>query len=574
MDNNHIAQFFYKIAEYLEIKGENPFKIRAYNNAARVIESSKSDLSKITDIKELKEIHGVGESIAEKIAEINKTGKCSYLEQLEQEIPKGLVDITTIPGMGPRKAAFLYKEKKIKNVAELKKFAEKGKLHDLKGFGKKTEANILKGIEIKGKFSQRMTIGQALSIAKEIVSYLKNKLNIKYVTEAGSLRRRREDIGDIDILAGAQNKDQAKKIMDVFTDAPFVQKIMAKGETKASVITNDNVQVDLRVVDEASYGAALQYFTGSKQHNIKLRQHAENKGLKINEYGVFRIKDNKKIAGETEESIYNALKLPFIPVLIRETGEEIDAALRDKLPHLVEKKDIKGDLHFHTLKSDGLNSVEEIVKDASAFGYKYIAITDHSQSLKVAHGLSEKDLEKQIDFVEKLNSKNDKFKVLIGTEVDILKDGSLDYPDNLLKKLDIVIASVHSYFKLTKKEMTDRIIEAIKNPNLDILAHPTGRLFGTRDEIDADWDEIFKTAAEYKTALEINSFPDRLDLKDILCRRAKEFGAVFAISTDGHNTNQLEFIEYGINVAQRGWLEAEDIINTKDYNDLMKWLNI
>ena len=573
MDNNHIAQFFYKITEYLELKGENPFKIRAYSNAARIIESHTKDLSKITDIVELRKIKGIGESIAEKIVEINKTGKCSYLEELEKEIPKGLLDITTVPGIGPKKAAFLYKEKKIKSVDELKKYAEKGKLHDLKGFGEKTEENILKGIEVKDKFHGRMTIGQALPAAKEIINYLSKKLKIKQITEAGSLRRRREDIGDIDILASSDDNMPAKKIMDAFTASPFVKEVLAKGGTKSAIISHDDVQVDIRVVEKESFGAALQYFTGSKQHNIILRQYAEGLGFKVNEYGVFRLKDNKKVAGETEESVYKALGLPLIPVPIRETGEEIELALKGKLPKLVEKKDIRGDLHFHTVKSDGFNTIEEIVKDASAFGYEYIALTDHSQSLKVAHGVTEKDKLKQIETIRKLNEKNNKFKILAGAEVDILKYGDLDYPGNILKKLDIVVASVHSYFKFTRKEMTDRIIKAIKNPNVDIIAHPTGRLFGTRDEVEADWDEVFKAAAYYNTALEINSFPNRLDLKDIYCRRAKEFGVLFAISTDGHNTNQLEFIEYGINVAQRGWLTAKDIINTKSYSDLIKWLN-
>lgn len=572
MDNNHIAQFFYKITEYLELKGENPFKIRAYSNAARIIESSIKDLSKITDIDELRKIKGIGESIAEKIVEINKTGKCSYLEELEKEIPKGLIDITTVPGIGPKKAAFLYKEKKIKSVEELKKYAEKGKLHDLKGFGEKTEENILKGIEIKDKFHGRMTIGQALPAAKEIINYLQKKLKIKQITEAGSLRRRREDIGDIDILTASDDEMPAKKIMDDFTASPFVKEVIAKGDTKSAIISHDNVQVDIRVVEKESFGAALQYFTGSKQHNVALRKYAESIGFKVNEYGVFRLKDNKKVAGETEESVYKALGLPFIPVPIRETGEEVELALEGKLPKLVEKKDIKGDLHFHTVKSDGFNTLEEIIKDASAFGYKYIAVTDHSQSLKVAHGVTEKDIQKQIEIISELNEKNDKFKILAGTEVDILKYGDLDYPDNILKKLDIVVASVHSYFKFTKKEMTDRLVKAIKNPNVDIIAHPTGRLFGTRDEFEADWDEVFKAAAYYNTALEINAFPNRLDLKDIYCRRAKEFGVLFAISTDGHNTNQLEFIDYGVSVAQRGWLEAKDVINTRSYEQLIKWL--
>lgn len=563
-----MAQFFYKITEYLELKDENPFKIRAYGNAARIIESSVKDLSKITDIDELREIKGIGESIAEKIVEINKTGKCSYLEELEKEIPKGLIDITTVPGIGPKKAAFLYKEKKIKSVDQLKQYAEKGKLHDLKGFGEKTEENILKGIEIKDKFHGRMTIGQALPAAKEIINYLQKKLKIKQITEAGSLRRRREDIGDIDILAASDDGD-AEKIMDAFTASPFVKEVIAKGDTKSAIISHDNVQVDIRVVEKDSFGAALQYFTGSKQHNVALRKYAESIGFKVNEYGVFRLKDNKKVAGETEESVYKALGLSFIPVPIRETGEEIELAIKGKLPKLIEKKDIKGDLHFHTVKSDGFNTLEEIIKDASAFGYKYIAITDHSQSLKVAHGVTEKDMQKQIEIIRKLNEKNDKFKILAGTEVDILKYGDLDYPDNILEKLDIVVASVHSYFKFTKKEMTDRLIKAIKNPNVDIIAHPTGRLFGTRDEFEADWDEVFKAAAYYNTALEINAFPNRLDLKDIYCRRAKEFGVLFAISTDGHNTNQLEFIDYGINVAQRGWLEAKDVINTKSYEQLI-----
>ncbi|MFH1454311.1 MAG: DNA polymerase/3'-5' exonuclease PolX [Armatimonadota bacterium] len=572
MNNKSISDIFYTIAEYLELKDENPFKIRAYSNAGRTIENLSQDMSKIESVPELRKIQGIGESIAEKILEINKTGGCSYLEELKKDIPPGLLDIMAVPGMGPKKAAQVYKDLGISDVEQLKAFAEEGKLSVLKGFGEKTEANILRGINLRSKLSGRISIGNALPIAKEIINYLKDSLNVKLISEGGSLRRRKEDIGDIDILIGSENKKEALRVMDIFTKAPFTREILAKGDTKSSVINLDGLQVDLRVVDKDCYGAALQYFTGSKQHNIRLRHLAEKEGFKVNEYGVFRLKDGKKVAGKAEEDVYKVFGLPLIPPEIRQTGEEIDIALSGKLPELVERKDIKGDLHIHSTGSDGVNTIPEIAKAASKLGYKYIAVTNHSKSLKIAKGMSIKDLEKQILEIEKFNKADSKIKILAGAETDILKDGSLDYPDSVLKKLDIVIASVHSHFKLPREEMTKRIVKAIKNPYVNIIAHPSCRLWGSRPEIELEWDEIFKSAAEYNTALEINSFPDRLDLRDIYCKRAKEFGCVFSIDTDSHHVNQLEFMEYGVNVARRGWLTAKDIINTKSCSDLINWI--
>lgn len=568
MTNAELAEIFYEIAEFLEMKGENPFKIRAYQKGARAIESSNVEVFNIDSVKELMEIGGIGKSIAEKIIEIKKTGRCQKLENLKKEFPPELLKLIEIPGVGPKKAAFLFKELKIKDISMLEKYAREGKLRDLHGFGEKTEKNILEGIDFKKTYTGRVPIGEALPQAKEIIDYLKKKFRIDLISEGGSLRRRKDNIGDIDILAA---HSKINEIMEAFTSLSGVKKILAKGETKSAILTGKNLQVDLRVVPEESYGAALQYFTGSKDHNIALRKLAESLGYKVNEYGVFSTKDNQKAAGDTEESVYKVLGLQFIPPEIRETGKEIELARKNKIPELIEYKDLKGELHCHSNWSDGSNKLEELAEFAKKKGFEYLGVSDHSRSLKVAKGLSVENLRKRNKLIDKINASYKNFKLLKGTEADILPDGSLDYPDNILKELDFVIGAVHSNFKMKKEEMTKRIIKAMQNPHVHIIAHPSGRLLGTRKEYELDWDEIFKEAQKTRAVLEVNAYPDRLDLQDFRCQRAKEMGIYMVINSDAHNLHQIEWLEYGINVARRGWLEAKNVINTFKLKDLMKF---
>lgn len=569
MDVHNIAEIFFEIAEFLEMKGENPFKVRAYDKAARIIDGLTRPIEYYAEKGELESIPGIGKSIAEKIAEILKTSKCQYYEDLKKEFPPAILTLMNIQGLGPKKAYVLYKELKIGSVEELEKAAREGRLRDLKGFGKKTEENILKGIEMAKSQGGRLLIGGALPMAEEIIAHLKKLPEVRAISEAGSLRRRKETIGDIDILVASND---SKPIMDAFVRLPLVKEILAKGDTKASVLTTANLQVDLRVVSPESYGAALQYFTGSKEHNIKLRTMAEAMGYKINEYGVFRVKDNKKMAGETEESVYKVLDLQMIPPEIRESGEEIKAARKGEIPRLVELEDIKGDLHVHSHWSDGVNTFEELAEQAQSIGYEYVGLSDHSQSLKVAKGLTPERMKKQGKEVDELNKKFKNFTILKGVELDILSDGKLDFEDELLEKLDIVTASVHSHFKQDKKTMTDRLCSACKNPNVDIIGHPSGRIIGQREGYEVDWDDFLKTAAKTKTAVEINSFPERLDLRDIYCKELKDLGGKVAINTDAHNIHQFGWMKFGVSVARRGWLESKDVLNTYGKDKLMKWL--
>jgi DNA polymerase (family 10) len=438
----------------------------------------------------------------------------------------------------------------------------------LPGIKEKTEQNIIKGIEMVKRGLERMTLGTALPIANEIVNQLSKLSEVKRISIAGSLRRRKETIGDIDILTTSSN---SKKVMDTFINLPQVDRVLVRGDTKSSIITYDGIHVDLRVVEPESYGSALAYFTGSKAHNIRIREIAMKNNLKINEYGVFNEKTNMKIGGENEEEIYQILNLPFIVPELREDRGEIEAAKENRLPNLVKLSQIKGDLHVHTTWSDGGNSIEEMLKAAQEIGYKYLTICDHSQSLKVAGGLSEDKLSEQIEKIKELNSKYKDFDILAGSEVDIKADGSLDYPDELLKKLDIVVAAIHTRFKMPRDEMTRRIIKAIQNPYVNILAHPTGILLGVRDAYEIDLDEILRVAKRNNVALEINAFPERLDLNDINCKRAKDYGVLISINTDSHITNQLNYMTLGVSVARRGWLESENIINTKPIDEIISF---
>jgi len=570
MENTEFAKIFWEIAEFLELKNENRFRIRAYQKAARNIEAlseNLEDIYKKGGIKALEEVPGIGEGIAEKVENIIKTGKLPQHDKLLAQFPKSFITLMGTPGLGPKTAILLYKKLKIDSLEKLKKFAKAGKLRGLPGFGAKKEENILKGIELKERVKGRFLISEALAYAEPIVESLKKLKEVDQILPAGSLRRWQETIGDIDILVTSKNPE---KVVNTFTSLPQVDRILAKGPTKSSVILKNGMQADVRVVEPNTFGAAAHYFTGSKQHNIEIRTLGVKKGLKISEYGIF--KGKKRIGGKEEVDVFKAVGLPFIPPELRQGTGEIEAARKGKLPKLIELSDIRGDLQMHSKYSDGANTIEEMVEKAKKLGYEYIAITDHTKSTRVAGGQTEKEVLKELAYIDKLNSKLKGFRIIKGAEVDILPDGSLDYPDSVLKELEVVIAAIHSNFKMEKAKMTRRIIKAFQNQYVNILSHPTGRLIGVRDPYEVDMEEIIKAAKDTGTYLEINSFPERLDLCDIHAKRAKEEGVLISIDTDAHSAIQLEYIKYGVMTARRGWLEKKDVVNAQPIDKLLKLL--
>lgn len=566
MLNLEIAQIFYQMADFLEMK-EVEFKPRAYEKAARVLESMEEDVKKIYQeggIKALKEIPGVGEAISKKIEEYIKTGRIKEFNRLKKECPVRIDQLTRIEGLGSRKIKVLYKKLKIKTLKDLEKAAKKGKIRDLEGFGEKSEENILQGIEFVRRSKGRFLLGEILPVTREMISELDKLKEVGRISPAGSIRRMQETIGDIDILITSQKPG---KVMEYFVKMPEVVKVWAKGPTKSSVRLKGGFDCDLRVIKNESFGAALQYFTGNKDHNILTRRIAIKKGLKLNEYGVF--KNERKIAGKNEKEVYQAIGLPYIEPEIRNNTGEIEAASEGKLPKLIDYNDIKGDCHVHSKWSDGSHTIEEMAKAAKKMDYQYIAITDHTGSLSIAGGLNEKELLKQMKEIDKINQKISGIKILKGCEVNIKQDGSLDIKDEVLAKLDIVVAAVHSGFKMSKEDMTKRIIKAMENPNVDLIAHPTGRLIMRRKGYELDWEKIFKVAKKTKTALEINSYYERLDLKDIDIRQAVEHGVKLMINTDSHATSHLSYMELGIATARRGWAEKKDVLNTKPLKDFL-----
>jgi len=572
MRNKEIAKILYQIADFLEMEGI-AFKPYAYQKAALTLETLEEDVTQIYKeggVKALENISGVGESIALKIEEYLKTGKIKYYQELKRKMPIDLGEIVAIEGMGPKKAKILYQKLGIKNVPELEKAARQHKIAPLFGFGEKTEKNILEGIEFLKRSKGRFLLGEILPVVKEISQKLKNLKEVQEVFPAGSVRRMKETIGDVDFLVISKNPE---KVMDFFVSLPGVTKIWGKGKTKASVRMKEGFDMDIRVVPQRVFGAALQYFTGSKEHNIVLRKIAIDKGLKLSEYGLF--KGAKMIAGKTEKEIYQTLGLELIAPELREDHGEIEASLAGKLPELIEKKDIKGDLHCHSRWDGGANTIKEMMRAAKDMGYQYIGIADHTKFLRIEHGLDEKKLALQRKEIEKLNSQLEKaglnFKILQGCEANILKDGSLDIKDQALKNLDYVIAGIHSNFKMERAEMTERMIKAMKNPYFNIISHPTGRILKRRDEYQIDFDKILRAAKEYKIILEINSFPERLDLNDQNIRRAKEAGVKMIINTDSHQKDQLRYIEFGLAQAKRGWAEKKDTINSQPIEKLIEY---
>ena len=571
MKNQLVADIFYQIADLLDIKGEIFFKTRAYRIAAQTIEVLEEDIEVVSRENRLQEIPGIGKALAKKIKEIVETGRLKFFEELKKELPEGLLKMLNISGLGPKKISSLYKNLGIKTIEELRKACLAGKLRNLDGFGVVTENNILRGIQLLEKTSGRMLLNIAYEDGEKYIDYLKKYKKIKKVSVAGSLRRMKETIGDLDILASSDYPDD---VMDYFIKHDEVKNVLLKGSTKTSVVLNDDLQVDLRVVKDESYGAALQYFTGSKEHNVKMRSIAIKKGFKLNEYGLFDKKTDKYVVGKTEIEVYKKLGLTYIEPELRENRGEIEVASKKQLPVLIKYGDIKGDIHIHSIWSDGLQPIDKIAIYAKKIGYEYIGISDHSQSLKIANGLSVERISKKISEIEKINKKMFGIKVLCGTECDIKPDGSLDYPDNILKKLDYVIAGIHTNFKMKFGEATNRIIKAMENEYVDIIAHPTCRLLGKREPFDLDMDKIFDAAKETNTYLEINSFPDRLDLNDIHSKQAKEKSVKFVIGTDSHNLNHMVFIRFGIATARRGWLEKKDILNTYSLKELEKHLGM
>ncbi len=556
MKNSELARIFRELADLLEFKGENPFKLAAYRKAARAMEDLTEDVAVVAKEDRLRDIPGIGEAIDSKIKEYLETGKMKRYEDAKQGVPSGLLEMLAVPGLGPRTVAILNQKLGVKTLKELEHAARAGKIEGLPGFGAKKIQNILGGIEMKTEGAKRMLLGEALPLVERITAEMR-KAGIEKVVPAGSLRRMKETVGDLDILAAGKN---GKEIVKLFCGLPQVKKVLAEGNTKGSVIVEEGRQVDLRVVPVESFGAALLYFTGSKAHNIHLRTLALKKNLKVNEYGIFR--GEKAIAGKTEESVYEALGMQFIPPELREDRGEIEAALEKTLPKLIEIGDVRGDMHVHTNWSDGKASIEDMAKAAKAKGYEYIVISDHSRALKVFGGLSAEEMLEEVEEIKKTNRKVPGIRLLTGAEVDIKSDGSLDLPDEVLSKLDFVTASVHSGFKQSRETVTARILKAIRSEHVDAIGHPTGRLIGLRKSYDVDLDAVITEAAKRGTFLEINAHPQRLDLNDQACRRAKELGAKMVISTDAHAVENFDLMRFGVATARRGWLEKGDVLNT------------
>ena len=568
VQNTDVAKIFNQVADLLEIQGANVFRVRAYRNGARTVASLGQNVSEMTyDIKNLTELAGIGKDLAGKIKEIVETGTLTQLEELEKQIPLDLGKLMKIQNLGPKRAKALYQKLDIRDLESLKEAAEKGKIRELEGFGKKTEQSIREELQKQTVEDRRFKLFEAEQLADHFVTYLKKSKNIKKITIAGSFRRRKETVGDLDILVSCKKGSAA---MDRFVKYEDVRKVISKGKTRSTIVLRSGLHVDLRVVPEVCYGAALHYFTGSKAHNIAVRKIGVRKKLKINEYGVF--KGDDRVAGKTEEEVYDQVGLVFIAPELREHQGEIEAARKDKLPSLVEQKDLRGDLHSHTSATDGKSSLEVMARAAQDRGYDYLAITDHSKKVAMAKGLDAQRLAEQIEEIDRLNETLKGFRILKGIEVDILEDGSLDLPDDILKKLDVRICSVHYNRNMSAQKQTERIIRAMDNPYFNILAHPTGRMINKRAPLELNLEKLMKAAVDRGCFMEINANPERLDLSDRYCKMAQEMGLKLAISTDAHSQTELRFVRFGVDQARRGWLEAGDVLNTRSWTDLKKLL--
>ncbi|MFF4739335.1 DNA polymerase/3'-5' exonuclease PolX [Streptomyces sp. NPDC001262] len=565
--NEEVEALLQEYADLVAISGGDAFKARAYEKAARAIGGHPTDVSTL-DAKGLQEIPNVGKSIAEKVVEFLSTGRVAAVEETRASVPAGVRELLAIPMLGPRKAMTLYEELQISSVEQLLDAVHEQRLRDLKGFGEKTEANILHGIALMQKAGKRILISAATDVADQVVGDLSQVEGCEGCAYAGSLRRMQETIGDVDVLVAAE---ASGPFMEAFGSLPYAAEVIASGRKKTSIRTTKGLQVDLRVLPPDSWGAGLLYFTGSKAHNIRIREIAVRDGLKLSEYGLFRTEDGAKVVSETEEEIYARLGLPWIPPTLREDRGEIAAGLRDELPELVEEGDIRGDLHTHTDLTDGLASLEDMVTAAAARGYAYYAVTDHAPNLYMQRMTDAKILA-QRETVRKLDGKHRRMRLLHGTELNIGPDGEVDWPDDFLAGFDLCVASVHSHFRQSRDKLTRRLVRACENPHVAVLGHPTTRLIGKRPGIDADFDAVFEACARTGTALEINAHPERLDLRDEDILRAKRYGVKFAVNTDAHSVTHLPYMRYGVGTAQRGWLTEDDVINTWPLQRLRRFL--
>jgi DNA polymerase (family 10) len=562
--NADIAAIFEEIADLLEIEGANAFRVRAYRNAARTVGELGGDIRTMVQLGEdLTELPGVGDDLAGKIREIVETGHCSALDKLHEQLPAALTELLKIPGLGPKRVKTLYHELDIRTAEQLRRAVRDRRLRRLPGFGEKTEARIAEALEMRPAGSGRFMLATAAQYAEPLASYLRKASGARQVVVAGSYRRARETVGDLDILVAA---DAGAPVMEHLAAHDEVAEVLSQGATRSSVVLRSRLQVDVRVVEPASYGAALHYFTGSKAHNIAIRRLAEDRGLKVNEYGVFRGED--RIAGDTEESVFGAVDLPFIPPELREDRGEIEAAGAGRLPRLIELADLRGDLHAHTRATDGRDTILEMAEAARRRGFEYLAITEHSRRLTVAHGLDPARLAGQIEEIDRLNDQLQGIALLKGIEVDILEDGSLDLPDEVLGRLDVVVGAVHGRFDLPRAKQTERILKAMDHPHFSILAHPSGRLIGRRAPYDVDMARIIRKAGERGCYLELNAHPERLDLLDTYCRMAKDEGVLISINSDAHSIRDFDNLRFGLGQARRGWLEKKDVLNARPLAEL------
>jgi DNA polymerase (family 10) len=568
MDNKQIARILRDTAQLLEIDGAIIGRYRSYEKAAELIDSLPESVEQLVkEPEKLEELPGIGERMVEHLQEIVKTGDYSLRKKLLKKYPATILDVLQLQSLGPKKVAFLWSNFKAATVADVERLAREQKLRDVPGFGEKSEQNILKAVEVFKKSTGRFLISTAEDAALAIAEHIKKAGKaVDSVTPAGSLRRGKETVGDLDLLVTLADGFTSQKHVDALAEHilkfPDIDQKLAHGENKVSFTLTNGLQVDVRLLEKENFGAALMYFTGSKEHNVALRGRANDMGLTLNEYALATLKGEKRVGGRTEEEIYAKLKLDFVPPELRENTGEIAAAEQHKLPHLLTLKDIKGDLQMHSTASDGKNSIEEMAEAARQLGHQYIAITDHSKAVTVANGLDEKRAAAHIKKIHSLSEKELGIRVLAGAEVDIMKDGELDYSDEILSQLDVVVCSVHSYMNLDRPAMTERYLAAIENPYTQIIAHPTGRLLLRRDAFDYDMEKVLDACAKHGVAMECNSYPDRLDLKDVYLRMCKERGVRVVISTDAHTTMNLAFIRYGVTMARRGWLEKKNVINT------------
>jgi DNA polymerase (family 10) len=575
MDNKQIARILRETASLLQIDGAIIGRYRSYEKAGELIDSLPESVEQLVAMPEkLTELPGIGDRMVEHLQEIVKTGDYSLRRKLLKKYPETILDLLNLQSLGPKKVAFLWSKFKAGSVADVEKLAKEGKLRDLPGFGEKSEQNILKAVEVFKKSSGRFLTSRGEEAAIAIAAHIKKAgKGVESVTPAGSLRRGKETVGDLDLLvtlaAGHTKQKEVDTLAAHILKFPGIDQTLAHGENKVSFTLEDGLQVDVRLLEKENFGAALLYFTGSKEHNVALRGRANDMGLTLNEYQLATSPAEKRVAGRTEEEIYAKLKMEFVPPELRENTGEIAVAETYKLPKLIELRDMKGDLQMHTTASDGKNTIEEMAEAARELGHEYIAITDHSKAVTVANGLDEKRMAAHIKKLRAADEKGLGIRVLVGSEVDILKDGSLDYPDEILAQLDVVVCSIHSYFNLDRAAMTERMLAAIENPYTQIIGHPTGRLLLKRDGIDYDMEKVLDACAKHGVAMECNSYPDRLDLKDVYLRMCKERGVKVVISTDSHVASNLSFIRYGLVMARRGWLEKKDVINTLPTNEFL-----